>query len=451
MIKKVKFSFLMPIQGNPRLIAVVLCGLFAAGPITPAVAEPLFRDLVVDDPTAIELVSLPPEHLGGFGFPVIWFERQGLEPEASAEDAADLGEAEDEGAWEEAFAASTPLVESTPPSPDYSVVVNERVEYFLERFTSSRREVVRVWASRSGRYLGMIQEVLRQKGLPEDLAWTAMIESGFNPVAVSRAGAKGLWQFMAGTARRYGLRVDRWVDERFDPEKSTVAAADYLRDLYAIFGSWPLAQAAYNAGGVKVSRAIRLAQSNDFWALAETRYLRRETKDFVPQIHAATVIAREPARYGFDFSGVPEEGVEIVSVPRRTSLSRLASAAGLDVTRLRALNRELIRGVTPPDGTWELRVPADARDRILAALATRGRRPASALARVTSSRTGGVVTHVVRPNDTVSTIAQRYGVSVRSVLHWNGLAHDDVIYPGDRLRIAALPLPVEASGQGGFR
>jgi membrane-bound lytic murein transglycosylase D len=116
----------------------------------------------------------------------------------------------------------------------------------------------------------MIRDVLKARGLPEELAYTAMIESGFNPVAVSRAGAKGMWQFMAGTARGYGLRVDLWIDERLDPEKSTIAAAAYLRDLYTMFGSWTLAQAAYNAGEVKVSRAIRATGSSDFWTLAKT-------------------------------------------------------------------------------------------------------------------------------------------------------------------------------------
>src|SRR2546428_12182079 len=148
----------------------------------------------------------------------------------------------------------------------------------------------------------MIREVLRARGLPEDLAFTAMIESGFKPDGVSGVGAKGMWQFMAGTARRFGLRVDRWVDERLDPEKSTVAAAAYLRDLYTQFGSWALAQAAYNAGEVKVMRAIQKTGSRDFWTLAQPRHLRRETKEFVPPIHAATVIGREPHRPRFDLA-----------------------------------------------------------------------------------------------------------------------------------------------------
>ena len=141
----------------------------------------------------------------------------------------------------------------------------------------------------------MILEVFRQKGLPEELVFTAMIESGFDPVAVSRAGAKGLWQFMAPTARQYGLRVDRWLDERLDPEKSTVAAANYLQGPLHDFGSWDLVQAAYNAGEMKVIRAIERTGTRDFWSLTNSRLLRDETKNYVPAIHAVTLISRSPS------------------------------------------------------------------------------------------------------------------------------------------------------------
>ena len=198
---------------------------------------------------------------------------------------------------------AVPLV-STPVSlqrvSTYQIKQNDQVLRFLEQFqTGYRRAVVERWLTRSGRYLPMILDIFRQKGLPEELVFTAMIESGFDPVAVSRAGAKGLWQFMAPTARQYGLRVDRWLDERLDPEKSTVAAANYLSDLYTIFGSWDLVQAAYNAGEMKVLRAIQGTGTRDFWSLTGSRFLRDETKNFVPAIHAVTIIGQEPEQYGF--------------------------------------------------------------------------------------------------------------------------------------------------------
>jgi membrane-bound lytic murein transglycosylase D len=319
------------------------------------------------------------------------------------------------------------------PSPTPSA--NARVSYFLDRFTGSRREVVSAWVGRSTRYLAMMRETLRGHGLPEELVWVAMIESGFNPLAKSRAGAKGLWQFMPGTARRYGLRVDQWVDERVDPERSTLAAAGYLRDLYALFGSWPLAWAGYNAGEMTVSRAIRKAGSHDFWALASTNHLRRETKDFVPQIEAATLLAREPERYGFEIQTGASPAVESVGVPPSTDLRRLSAATGLSLATLRDLNPALVRASTPPGAPWELRVPEGSRGVVETALV---------------GKTAGRATHevhVVQPRDTIGAIAKRYGVSVDDVLRWNGFDARRVIRPGDRLRVAEA----DPQGQGGFR
>jgi membrane-bound lytic murein transglycosylase D len=364
-------------------------------------------------------------------------------------------------AWAEAFAAGSrvpyrPAVPSRPAVvevPSYPVVVTPQVQYFLDLFTGKRREIITLWVNRSGQYLGMIREVLRSRGLPEDLAYTAMIESGFKPDAVSRAGAKGMWQFMAATARRYGLRVDSWVDERYDPEKSTVAAAAYLRDLYNQFGSWALAHAAYNAGEMKVIRAIKKTGSTDFWTLAESKYLRRETKDFVPQIHAATVIARDPDRYGFEFDEVEPVAVEIVRVPPGTDLRRLAASTSVPFPVLRSLNRVLVRGVTPPGRPWELRVPAGATESVVTALAPRRRTPTPELAALTSKVSRAAArgdVHVVRPRDTVTSIARQYGVSVGDLLRWNSLERQARIHPGDRLRVATRPF-VERDGQGGFR
>jgi membrane-bound lytic murein transglycosylase D len=301
--------------------------------------------------------------------------------------------------------------------------------------------------------MGMIREVLRSRGLPEELAYTAMIESGFNPVAVSRMGAKGMWQFMAATARRYGLRVDSWIDERLDPAKSTVAAAAYLRDLYAMFGSWTLAQAAYNAGEMKVSRAIRATGSSDFWTLAKTNHLMPETRHFVPAIQAVAHIAKDPGRYGFEHSSSDPLAVETVAVPAATDLRHLAARSGIALETLRTLNPVLVRAVTPPGPSWQLTVPAGTRTDVLTAL-TRPR-PAPKAARGTVKRTAqGEASddvHVVRPSDTVSSIAKQYGITVKDVLRWNRLEEQARIKPGDRIRIADARPTADRNGQGGFR
>lgn len=337
-----------------------------------------------------------------------------------------------------------------PSLSPFPVETNGAVQHFVERFqTGSRREVIGRWLDRSTRYLGMIQEVLRKKGLPEDLAFTAMVESGFNPVAVSRAGAKGLWQFMEQTARRYGLRVDRWVDERLDPEKSTEAAAEHLKDLFERFGHWFLAQAAYNAGEVKVARAVERARSNDFWTIARGRWLREETKQFVPQIQAAALIAREPERYGFQVNPEPPMVYEVVSVLFSVELRKLAALADLAPDTLRELNPELRRGVTPPGRSYFLKVPtgsvalvADALEQI-EAQRYRAAKSQAVRARKTSAHPPAAGMHVVKPRDTLSEIAQRYGVTVSELVRLNGLDPEARIYPGDQIRVAVSILPSE--------
>ena len=323
-----------------------------------------------------------------------------------------------------------PLVDAFP---EYPLVSNDRIQYFVERFTGSRREVIELWLNRSRRYLGMIRETLRKHGLPEDLAFTAMIESGFNPVAVSRVGAKGLWQFMAKTARNYGLRVDRWVDERLDPEKSTVAAAAYFRDLYKQFGSWFLAQAAYNAGEVKVARAIKLTRTTDFWELARSRHLRAETKDFVPAIQAVTLIGRDPDRYGFEVAAYESPRFETIRVPPSTDLRQLSRSAGLPLAALQRWNPEHWRSMTPPGTFYDLKVPEASKEgvglAILAGKASVGRGVISKDKRV----------HIVRQNETIRGIATRYGLSVKDLVRWNDLASGDRIRPGDRIRVINVP------------
>ena len=325
----------------------------------------------------------------------------------------------------------TPRAHMTP----YPLVMNDQVRFFVDRFTGERREVVDLWMSRAGRYLGMIRDVLRRNGLPEDLAFTAMIESGFNPLAVSRAGAKGLWQFMAATARRYGLRVDQWVDERLDPEKATTAAAAYFRDLHGIFGSWTLALAAYNAGEMRVIKALRLSGAKDFWPLTRTTHLARETKEFVPQIQAAVLIGRDPGRYGFEVKDPEPTAVERVAVPPSTDLRVLANAAGMPSDALKTLNPVLVKGVTPPGAPYELKVPSGRRSEVMTALSPSRRTMVAQSNPGTSRAAGNSQVHVVRPRETVNSIAKRYGLSAGDVLRMNSLEKHDAIRPGDRLRV----------------
>ena len=437
--------------------AAVFFTLLASGTLVPnATASPWPEDVSLPS-GLVEHAALPPAE---DSLPPDPFGEQGLDAlgSVSEEEAASETEPADIDPWAEAFAESSrAAIVIAPPPPPYPLAINPRVQHFLDRFTGARRDVVALWVGRAGRYLGMIREVLASRGLPEELAYTAMIESGFNPVAVSRMGAKGLWQFMAGTARRYGLRVDHWIDERLDPEKSTVAAAAYLRDLYGMFGSWTLAQAAYNAGEMKVVRAIRATGSSDFWDLAKSKHLKPETRDFVPAIHAATLIAKDPARYGFEFTDPEPLALDTVAVPPATDLRRLSTRAGIALETLRTLNPVLVRAVTPPGDPWTLKIPAGTRPEVMSALAPPPprRRSPTAVVHATTRRAAYVGAsenvHIVRPRDTVSAIAKQYGVTVKDLLRWNRLEAQARIRPGDRLRLADTRPSVERDGQGGFR
>jgi membrane-bound lytic murein transglycosylase D len=333
-------------------------------------------------------------------------------------------------------AEPAPSIVRPAPAPAYRVQINEHVRFFLDRFqTGYRRAITEGRLARSGRYLPMILDIFKEKGLPEELVFTAMIESGFNPVAVSHAGAKGLWQFMAPTARLYGLRVDRWMDERLDPEKSTVAAANYLRDLYTVFGSWDLAQAAYNAGEVRVQQAIQGSGSRDFWVLhRRSPHLLPETKNFVPAIHAATLISRQPERYGFTV--VPEEPVryDVVTVPKGSRLLRLAGLSGIALADLEQLNPELWQKQTPPDAPYELKIPLGTATamQIAVELETAPRRAGPGIA---AAPRAGI--HVVQAGESVWRIARQYGITAAQLARWNGLDRPDRIFPGERLRVAA--------------
>lgn len=257
--------------------------------------------------------------------------------------------------------------------PEIPLEVNARVEKWLHRFLGGQRPYFQLWLAREGRYGEMIRGKLRESGLPEELIYLAMIESGFSPRARSPANASGMWQMVEGTARRYGLRVDPFVDERRDPVRATEAALDYLEDLYGEFGSWYLAAAGYNAGERRVARALRARASAPwdgrrdrdlFWHIMEE--LPEETREYVPMMIAAMILARDPQRYGFEFEPFESLRFDRVFVPGGTPLSRIAWLAGVGADTIRALNPHLVLGVTPPGLSYPVRVPAGAASRVVA-------------------------------------------------------------------------------------
>lgn len=399
---------------------------------------------------------------------------------------------------------------------------NDRVQAYIDYFTGRARSHFAVYLERLGRYEAMIRERLRVGGLPQDLVYLALIESGMNPSAVSRKRAVGMWQFIQQTGRRYGLDVDPWVDERRDPFLSTDAAVRLLRELNDRFGSLYLAAAAYNSGPGKVSRGLSrydfgsLTGDDVFFALAEEPFLRRETKDYVPKLIAAALIAKQPERYGFaDVEPLPPLRYDSIAVDDATGLDVLARLADTTQAALEDLNPQLVRRMTPPGRAVWVRLPSGSADRVaprLAALprrqrlthvvhtiargetlgqiarlyhvsvdditsANRGLKPrslrvgreitiptsgvpaASRAARPAAARTttrtapaarppaaagpssvapAGATrraVHIVRPGETLWTIAQQFDVALDDLLRANRLTRSSVIHPGDAIRI----------------
>lgn len=240
-----------------------------------------------------------------------------------------------------------------------------RVEHYVAHFTGPARDYIQTRLSDGSRFEPMIRASLRNGGIPEDMYYLALIESGFDPNAYSRAAAVGMWQFMASTGRGMGLRVDWWVDERRDPVKSTKAAVEFIRGLRDQFGSIYLAAAAYNGGPGRIARGLtRYADDLDgtagddlFFALADKRYLKNETREYVPQIIAAALIAKDPAKYGMEIRARPVYAYDSVTVPALTSLAAIARAAGSTVAEVRTLNPQILRGMTPPKVETAVRLP----------------------------------------------------------------------------------------------
>ena len=403
-----------------------------------------------------------------------------------------------------------------------SYETHERVEHFVKLFSGPARERIGVRLSRGSPYQPMIRSKFRAAGLPEDMTYLALVESGYNHDAYSRAAAVGMWQFMTATARGFGLRVDWWVDERRDPVRSTDAAIRFLKALNEQFGSLYVAAAAYNGGPGRLARGLtRFADdlegtSGDdlFFALSEKKYLPTETKNYVPQIIAAALVAKEPARYGITVDTQPVYVYDTVRVGPTTPLAAVATATGSSTAEIVGLNPHILRGMTPPKDSFTVRVPAGRAAGFDSAFAALGPEELKPFIRVTSkkgerlvdiaqrskltakqvawynpklsvaksgrltpgqtilvpsaavasaardvpdpaierygSSSGRVTTHVVRPGENLGMIAKKRGTTVADLRRRNGLKKD-VIFPGQTLVVRGGSAPARRTASSGAR
>lgn len=333
----------------------------------------------------------------------------------------------------EADAQTTAAVKQDLAATEHDVPIpqNSRVLAYVELFQGRLRDFIHDGLTRGTKYLPMIQSVFRAEGLPLDLAYIPIIESGFKTNAVSKASAKGPWQFMRATATENGLHRDWYVDERSDPEKATVAAAKYLKTLSRMFnGDWNLVLAAYNGGPGRVQRAMKRAGKEDFWTLSQSsRYLPKETREYVPLILAAMIVAKNPAQYGFDIIAHEPIAYDKVTVPRAIDLRRVAEWTGVGIDEIQALNPELRRWTTPVKyADFQLKVPTGTGVKFQARLADASPSDMTALKWYT-----------VRGAESLATISRKLRVSRADLAEANGLAVTSRVRPGQELIIPRAP------------
>ncbi len=317
---------------------------------------------------------------------------------------------------------------------DIPVEVNDTVLSFIRIFQNSRRKEFVGGLIRSGRYLSLMKQIFREEGLPEDLVYTALIESSFKSNAYSRARAKGFWQFISGTAKRYDLRMDWWVDERSDFERSTRAAARYLRDLYGMFGDWYFALGGYNAGENKILYGIRKSGAQNFWDLAKTRYIRQETKNYVPAILAAMIISKDPEKYGFSEQLETPIDFDRVKIDYTVDLRLVAECTGVSLEEIKLLNPELSRLTTPSVATYELRVPKSKTETFVTEISS-----IPAEKRITWRK------HEVKSGETMGSIAGIYRTSESSIAAVNSFVSGTALTTGQKLVI-----PIGRSNQASY-
>jgi len=317
-------------------------------------------------------------------------------------------------------------------APRLPLEMNDRVGAWINYFQNVIHDRFALYLERKGEFEPMIRRKLHERGMPQDLIYLSLIESGMNPNAYSRASAVGLWQFIRGTARLYDLEVSFWVDERRNPEKATDASLRHLSDLYERFGSWYLAAAAYNGGPGRISRGLRRTGGGTFWDLADARVLRSETRNYVPKLIAAAIIGHDPKRYGFDDLD-PRRPIahDVVIVPDATSFDVLAEAAGTDEETIRDLNPQFPQRVTPPGREVEFNVPSGS---------------ASAFeqryAQIPVEERVSWTFHVVKRGQTLGGIGANYGVSVAALRAANGNINPRRLRIGQRL---VIPKPARTA------
>ncbi len=321
---------------------------------------------------------------------------------------------------------------------DVPIELNDAVLGCIDLYQGRLREWFSAALARGGRYLPHIREVFAAEGIPKDLAYVALVESAFRTGALSRAKARGVWQFIPETGRRYGLQQDWWVDERSDPEKATRAAARYLKQLYALFGDWNLALAGYNAGEGRIQRLIARQGTSDFWALRAVRGrggLRDETRNYVPMIHAAIVVAKAPDQYGFAIQPEPALAYDLVPVDSAVDLRQLAECAGRPLDDVRSLNPALRRLATPAGRDFDVRVPSGT-----------GESVRTCLEALPAEKRVAFRTHIVGRGQTLASIARQYGTRSEDIAQANGIASARRLARGAEL-IIPIPPGVRAAAR----
>jgi len=337
-----------------------------------------------------------------------------------------------------ADAATTAAVKADLEHNAHDIPIPEepKILSYVEVFQNRLRDYIQESLERGAKYLPMIQNVFRAEGLPLDLAYIPIIESSFKTNALSKANAKGPWQFMKGTAKDSGLQTDWFIDERSDPEKATIAAARYLKSLSEMFdGDWELVLAAYNGGPGRVSRAMKRSGVTDFWRLsASSKYLPHETREYVPLVMAAMLIGRNPEQYGFDIASPVLVEYEKVTIPQAIDLRRVAEWAGTTVDEIQSLNPELRRWTTPVKSDYEMKVPKGTADRLTAKLAD-----ASPADFVT------LKWYTAKSTDTLLTVGRKFAVSRAELAEANNLSVKARLHPGQSLIIPRQPATIVAA------